>query len=351
MKKLCLAVFCSLFFVPAVFAQEVEPNDSMDLADSISALAINGTIGSDEDVDWFVLVGQEGYQPTFTIVHEEGNDFDFEIFSDGESVDSAVGVESGDSLTCSVPGRCHVKIWSCDGTGAYSLQIAPRGNSASGNTHEAEPNDTKDLADSVSDMTICGEIAHEGDVDWFALEGQEGYHPSFAITHDEANDFDFEIYSNEESVGMAVGVSSGDSIDCDVPGRCFVKVWGCNGTGAYSIAITPREDESASDEVEPNDTKNLADSIDDMTISGDISHGGDVDWFVLQGQEGCNPTFTITHDDANDFDFEVYNEDDSVGSAIGIESGDGIQCEVPGRCFVRVWSSTGTGAYQITIEE
>lgn len=237
MKKLCLAVLCTLFLVPATFAQEVEPNDSVELADSVSALTINGTIGSDEDVDWFVLVGQEGYQPTFSIIHDDANDFDFEIYSDGESVGAAVGIDSGDSLSCSVPGRCHVKVWSSTGTGAYSIQIAPKGNSSSGDTHEIEPNDTKNLADSVADMAIRGEIANPGDIDWFVLEGQEGTNPTFAITHDGANDFDFEVYSDDDSVGRAIGVESGDSIACEVPGRCFVKVWSCNGTGAYQISI------------------------------------------------------------------------------------------------------------------
>ena len=93
----------------------------------------------------------------------------------------------------------------------------------------------------------------------------------------------------------------------------------------------------------------MADSVGGTTINGVINGSGDVDWFYLNGQEGTNPTFTIYHDDSNDFDFVIYSGDDEAGSAYGVSSGDSTTCNVPGKCYVKVWSSHGSGWYRIEI--
>ena len=124
MKNLLIVACCVAMLCPAVFAQEVEPNDSKNLADGISGYMICGNLGHSGDVDWFVLTGQEGYSPTFTIIHDHDNDFDFEIFSDNSSVGSGMGVSSGDSASCTVPGTCYVKVWSCSGAGRYQIVIS-----------------------------------------------------------------------------------------------------------------------------------------------------------------------------------------------------------------------------------
>ena len=240
MKNLLTVAFCcAALLIPAAFAQEVEPNDSANLADSIASFAIQGNIGHSGDVDWFVLVGQEGYNPTFTITHAANNDFDFEIYSDGAALGCGLGISSGDSVSCEVPGVCHVKVWSSSGTGSYSISINPGATGTPSDTHEVEPNDSKSLADSVADPVIVAMMGGGDDVDWFVLAGQEGYSPTFTIIHDDANDFDFEIFSDNTSVGRGVGISSGDSVTCNVPGTCYVKVWSCSGTGMYQIVITP----------------------------------------------------------------------------------------------------------------
>lgn len=102
-------------------------------------------------------------------------------------------------------------------------------------------------------------------------------------------------------------------------------------------------------EVEPNDSPGTADRITGLTIYGNIAYPGDVDWFILQGQEGSNPSFFIYHDPSIDLDFEVYSGSSLVGRATGVNSGDGIACYVPGRCHVKVYSARGAGNYTINI--
>jgi len=354
MKSLLLFVLCAMFVCPIVtWAQEVEPNGQKSLADPIADLTIRGNISGPNDIDWFVLLGQEGDQPDFTINHAGNVDFDFEVFNNDTSVGRATGSNSGDSIHCQIPGRCYVKVWSARGTGAYTINIRP--------THprpfvsdEREPNDIKAQADLVKDLIIAGSISKLGDVDWFVLNGQEGSQPKFVIHHPAAADIDFEVFSNDVSAGKALGSKSGDSIQCKVPGKCHVKVWSAKGTGIYSIRILPHmPDFNGWDEREPNDTKELADKVQDMNIQGFIQNQQDVDWYFLSGQEGVHPTFTITHDPRNDFDFEVFSGDKSVGKATGVNSGDSIKCNVPGKCYVKVWSfrSQGNGWYRINVKK
>ena len=233
---------------------------------------------------------------------------------------------------------------------------------------EREPNNTKALADPISGYTISGKLDANDTTDWYKLNGQEGTRARFTISHSSSVDFDFQVYSGDTVVGTATGTGSSDSITCNIPGVCYVKVYRFRGSGSYTITIRPESgggydngndggnsgdnggnNAGGSDERESNDTKSLADSISGLSIDGSIGNSSDVDWFVLNGQEGVNPTFTITHDASNDFDFEVYSGDTSVGTALGISSGDSVTCNVPGKCYIKVWSSHGTGWYRITI--
>lgn len=339
-------------------SDEREPNDNRGQADRIpqGKFDINGVISNASDVDWFQLSGQEGSNPTFIIEHAAGSDIDFEVYSGDDVVGRATGSSSGDSVTCNVPGTCYIKVWGAgNAAGPYHIRIQPRSSAPTPVNDEREPNDNKGQADRIPQpkMEINGFIANSNDVDWFALSGQEGSNPTFVIEHNPGMDIDFEVYSGDNSVGTATGSHSGDSIRCHVPGNCYIRVWGSgNAVGPYRIRIQPNNVlPVVSDEREPNDNKGQADRISQpkMEINGVITHSGDVDWFQLSGQEGSNPTFIIEHSPAVDFDFEVYSGEDSVGRATGSNSGDSVTCNVPGTCFIRVWSARGTGSYQIRI--
>jgi len=118
-----------------------------------------------------------------------------------------------------------------------------------------------------------------------------------------------------------------------------------SGCGSYGIG--------GPSEVEPNNTMNLADRVTGFEINGVIGMQGDEDWFVLNSQEGVNPTFIIYHDPGVDIDFEVYNTTygvtQRVGSALGTNSGDAVRVHTPGQAHIRVWAHQGMGPYRIQI--
>lgn len=128
MKKFIILVAILLTLAcTAAFAQssEVEPNNTKSLADPVKGMTIRGKMSSKTDVDWYVLNGQEGVNPTFTINHASGVDFDFEVWSGEEKVATCSGTTSPDSETVNVPGKCYIKVYSFRGSGSYTITITP----------------------------------------------------------------------------------------------------------------------------------------------------------------------------------------------------------------------------------
>jgi len=223
---------------------------------------------------------------------------------------------------------------------------------------EWESNDTMELADEIEGYIIEAEIGDDDEDDWFMLTGQEGYNPSFTIHFDEDElEVDWEIWSDDEIVDSSVAYGSPETISTRVPGTCYIHVWWWSGEGEYWIEIEPDEGEVADrdecegpDEWEPNDDYDLADSIDELFIEG-YACEDDVDWFLLEGQEGTRPTITLTYDDDEcDIDLEVWSDDEVVGSLNDIESPDSDEFRIPGECWLMVTAFDGEGWYEIEIE-
>ena len=224
---------------------------------------------------------------------------------------------------------------------------------------EDEPNNTRGHATSIDGLTIDGEVGRgDDDVDWYKLEGQEGYNPTITLTYDDSRcDIDLDVYNDRDLVASLTGTDSPDEDEFDIPGTCYLKVYAYDGHGEYTIDIEPGEDGGGDeecqgpDEVESNDTQDLADVIDGMTIEG-YACEDDVDWFKIEGLETHRPTFTLTFDDEEcDVDLDVYADDELVGSLTGTSSPDSDEFRVRGDCYLKVYAYDGEGDYTIEIEE
>jgi len=232
-----------LIIVPAFAGEgpdEVESNNSMNTADSIDGFIIEGNMDEDDGVDWFVLNGQEGTNPTFTVYFDaEDLEIDFAIYSGDEQVAQALEWGTGDTITCEVPSTCYIKVWWWDGDGDYTIAINPKASECEG-PNEIEPNDDADNADYIESALEINGYMCEDDDDWFQLGGQEGTNPTFTIVFDDDEcEMDFEVLSDDEVVGTASGYGTDESITCRVPGTCYVHVYHWTGEGEYTIEIEP----------------------------------------------------------------------------------------------------------------
>ncbi|MFH1676002.1 MAG: hypothetical protein ABIC40_03170 [bacterium] len=104
---------------------ETEPNDIMSCANKISALDFKG-YACLEDSDWFELDGNEGENPTITLIYDDGDcDIDLEVYSDGEYVESLSEPFSPDSGSFAITGKCLLHVIAFEGKGAYEVKIEP----------------------------------------------------------------------------------------------------------------------------------------------------------------------------------------------------------------------------------
>ncbi|MBN1532937.1 MAG: hypothetical protein JXA20_09765 [Spirochaetes bacterium] len=203
---------------------EREPNNDMASADVIPSVVIGGALDENDTTDWYRLTGQESTFATFTLVHGSGDDFGMEIYNDGTLVSSA---GSSRSLSASLPGQCHVRVYRTGGGGRYMLFVTP------GGPGEKEPNDSREAASSTSTMTILGELADTGDVDWYALAGQEGYNATYTVYSAAGANLSIEVFNDGRSVGRARG-----GVTAEHPGRVEVCVRSeGGGSGWYLITI------------------------------------------------------------------------------------------------------------------
>jgi len=234
----------AIALVPALAQEgpdEWEPNDDMELADTIDGYVIEGEIGDDDDEDdWYVLEGQEGVDPSFTIYFDEDElEVDWEIWSGDDVVADSIEYGSPETLEAHVPGTCYIHVWWWSGEGDYTIEIEPAGDDECEGEDEWEPNDSDDLADFIEGYTIEG-YACEGEEDWFVLDGQEGTNPEITLRYDEDEcDIDLEIYSDDEYVGTLNSTDSPDSDDFRIPGECYILVFAYEGEGWYEIEIDP----------------------------------------------------------------------------------------------------------------
>jgi len=227
---------------------------------------------------------------------------------------------------------------------------------------EYEPNDSDELADLIDDYIFSGIVGGKGDTDdWFQLDGQEGFNPGFTLYYNDAVcDIDMEVWSGDEIVGSLTATHSPDYGEFYVPETCWIHVWAHSNQGEYTIEIHTDGGYDGDydfgpceglDEIESNDTRDLADFIEYTEFEGYVCDG-DSDWFVLDGQEGFVPNFTLYYDDDYvDVDMDIYSDNDLVGSLTGTSGEDSGIFEVPGTCYLNVYSYDGEGWYMVTIDE
>ncbi|MCX7679216.1 MAG: serine protease [Spirochaetes bacterium] len=326
-------------------AKEIESNNSRLSANLIvHGLTIQGNLSASDQVDWFEMNGQEGSSPSFSLQYDEGCEFRLEVYSDFHLSGIIDGKSSKNPVH--VPSRCFLKLLRKSGDGAYRIAVVPsRVNQQSG--EEIESNNVRALANRTRSTVLYGRLDESDGEDWFELEGQEGTNPAFTLSHGNGMNFDMEVFSDDTLVCSARGSENTETIACNVPGRCYVRIIRRAGSGNYTVNV--QRDGGTFAEQEPNNDRTMANLVRNLIIEGSLSNDDSEDWFELNGQEGTVPTFTIRHNSNANFDFEVFNGDALACRAIGTGSSDTIQCNVPGRCFVRIWRVNGEGNYTFTI--
>ncbi|HPA71173.1 MAG TPA: hypothetical protein PKY31_02825 [Spirochaetota bacterium] len=211
---------------------------------------------------------------------------------------------------------------------------------------EREPNNSRESADKVTELVLDGFMGDDDAEDWFRLGGQESTSAAFTIVHGPDCDFNFEVYNDASVAANASGTGDADTVFCEIPGTCHVRVVRVRGSGPYMILITP----GGTSEKEPNNAPGEESQCSTASVYGQIETAGDVDYYALGGREGFNATYTIYHGGENQFSVEVFNDGTSVGRSSGAGAGGSFTAEHPNRVSMKVSGNRGTGWYLVRIK-
>jgi len=352
---------------------DIEPNDYQDQAVVIDGFVIEGHVGGQDDpADWYRLKGQQGDFPTVELIYNSSEyDIDIRLYSDDSMAGSLASRTSPDKNFFEIPGTCYLEVVAYEGGGDYRIVINDGGDPETltaefqancGGPSETEPNDTRYVANDIEELTINGFIC-DGDTDWFVLYGQEGNSPDITLEYNQAVcDIDAVIYTDSSISNALASEKSPDTGTFAVPGNCYIRVFSWNGIGEYTLLIKPAPNSSKQDgastssgdpcqgmsEFEPNNEKDLADTISGFEING-YACEGDGDWYVLDGQEGTGPWIDLTYELPSDIDLEIFDDDEWVGDLKSSDTPDTGQFVIDGKCYIHVWAHYGEGPYSILI--
>ena len=104
---------------------EVEPNESRQLATSITATNVYGCMMNYQDVDWFKIDCAVGDFPTFILNHDKKVSFNIELYVDGALAATGTAGDGDVILQTKITENTYVRVWPVNGTGYYHLEIVP----------------------------------------------------------------------------------------------------------------------------------------------------------------------------------------------------------------------------------
>ena len=166
-----------------------------------------------------------------------------------------------------------------DSSGTYTLGIAVAEDDHSSSFAGATPVTVGE--------TTPGEIAYEGDVDFFVFEAEEGQLYQVDVALGTLDDSFAELYDSGE-LWLASNDDHGDTWgsrlywEAEYSGSHYVAVEGgwSDSSGTYTLAIATAEDDHSSS------FAGATPVTVGETTPGEIAYEGDVDFFVFEAEEG-----------------------------------------------------------------
>jgi len=281
---------------------QFESNDFQSTATDVSpGESYSGLSITDGDRDYFELDANAGQtiESSISFEHSEG-DLDLKLLADDGSVVARSETTTDDetiSHEVSESGSYYIFVYPpVGGTASYDLSVGQSGD-------RLEPNDIERTATNVSwGDSYSGLTIDEGDVDYFAVEVDEGevIEPTITFSNDEV-DLDMELYAPDGSFPASSATDTDDesiSHEAEQSGTYYVRVVPYSGApGPYDFSIGTG-DGGGGGPSDIGDTPAAArevaqgDRLEDVPFTG----RDDQDYFAVEADEGERITTKITFD-------------------------------------------------------
>jgi len=339
MKKLLfavsLAVFFSLFTIPAFARSEIEDNGSADKATAISVNeTVSGFIKDNKDYDWYRFTipanGHIAVQFDHETVSSDANYWDVQVFLADKTTNLMnydafwyfKGNENGTGSQAGIaPGTYYAVVSNVGGTYSssktssvpYELTIRYTQTEKT----ELEPNSTAKTATNLQlNVPYEGAVAGQKDADWYTFTLPEDGIVQMEFAHpllsSNSNYWDVILYGKDAFTPIhgfecfwefAGNEETGYSSKVGLPaGTYYALISNVGGTYSSSktdsstYTFTMHFETSPDAEKEPNGTGKTATPLPlNKTFTGTIPHGKDEDWYVIEVSESGFLTVHFSH--------------------------------------------------------
>ncbi|MCX8124403.1 MAG: hypothetical protein N3F66_09585 [Spirochaetes bacterium] len=364
---------------------ESEPNDTILSANPIQIgvpmrgyyspafnKANTNAVNPNREEDWFTfyvdeapvvcdieVAGVTGIEAQLDIVDAQGN----VLFSSNPQGQGVSQIAKGIGLP--VVGNYYIMVaarnYAANNETPYSLIVTTR---SYDNTTEIEPNNIMPSSTQVVNDTIMGRIYPDGDVDYYKYGGDSSDTTFYRVevTPPMTLDVLFSIYNAK---GEELYVINNDGTghkelhpNCYISAPFYVKVWAKRGQldmdNSYSLAIAPVTIPNLID-IEPNDTKEQANTSQGNTITGYISKKADTDYYLLHYKGRQKKYFMIKAPEKIPVSFSVTDSLGYILQTVKIKAGQSATIneiiDSKGYCIVKPLNDAYDGIYSIEIKD
>ena len=364
---------------------ESEPNDTILSANPIPVgvpvrgyyspafnKANTNAVNPNREEDWFMfyveevpvvcdveVTGVPGIESQLDIVDAQGT----VLFSSNPQGQGVSQIAKGIGL--SVAGNYYIMVaarnYSANNETPYSVTVTIRGYD---NTTEIEPNNILQSATPIVTDTIMGRIYPDSDVDFYSYSGDSSENKWYRVevTPPMTLDILFAIYNTKGEELYSVNNESTGQKELHpnlfIGTPFYVKVWAKRGQldldNYYTVAIVPVNISDMID-IEPNDTKEQANTVQGNSITGYVSKKADADYFILQYKGRQKKYFVVTAPEKIPVSFSVTDSLGYILQTAKVKAGKSATVheiiDGKGYCIVKPLNDTYDGIYHIEIRD
>lgn len=364
---------------------ESEPNDTILSANPLTigvpvrgyySPAFNKTntnaVHPNREEDWFTfyideapvvcdieVTGVIGIEAQLDIVDAQGN----VLFSSNPQGQGVSQIAKGIGL--SVAGNYYIMVaaknYAANNETPYSLIVTTR---SYDNTTEIEPNNIMASATPVVTDTIMGRIYPDGDVDYYKYGGDSSDKSFYRveITPPMTLDILFSIYNTKGEELYSINNDGTGQKELHpnlfISAPFYVKVWAKRGQldmdNSYALAVASVNIPNLID-VEPNDNKEQANTVQGNIITGYISKKADTDYFLLHYKGRQKKYFMIKAPDKMPVSFSVTDSLGYILQTVKIKAGQSATVneiiDGKGYCIVKPLNDMYDGIYTVEIKD
>jgi hypothetical protein len=307
----------------------------------------NGNIPVSSGQQWFTFTATASTQ-YIHVIFGTLTDFYVQIYdSNGDTVGSNTTMSGSTRYTSrslTSGQKYYIKVWPHSGNGAYQITF-----NTSSNSPVDGRNDTIQL---TQNQWASGNIPTSGGEQWFTFTAT-AYTQYIHVSFGTLTGLNVQLYNSSGSTTGGLTNFSGSSYisrSLTSGQKYYIKVWSSSGNGAYQIAFNTSSSAPSTGGSSGTSRNDAIQLTQNQWASGNIPTSNGEQWFTFTAT-AYTQYIHVIFGTLTDLYVQVYNSNDStVGSSTNMYGSTRYisrSLTSGQKYYIKVWSYSGNGAYQI----